>query len=151
MEALLHLDLDPTTTGRSTAPYGVAYILAAVTVTNNELRARALAEKDMSVEQYKQLQELQRVKTKDANGNEIEEKGVSHHSFINIFIILFFHELIDLFILKEEDDPDTDIMCRQRISRICALGGIPALVKFDFYIFKNYIQHFINFRLNILD
>lgn len=77
MEALLQLDLDPSTTGRSTAPYGVAHILAAVTVTNNELRAKALAEKDMSVEQYKQLQELQRVKAKDADGNEIEEKKVS--------------------------------------------------------------------------
>jgi hypothetical protein len=54
----------------------VAHILAAVTVTNNELRAKALAEKDMSVEQYKQLQELQRVKAKDADGNEIEEKKV---------------------------------------------------------------------------
>ena len=83
MEALLQLDLDPATTGRSTAPYGVAHILAAVTVTNNELRAKALAEKDMSVEQYKQLQELQRVKAKDADGNEIEEKKVGasapHH------------------------------------------------------------------------
>lgn len=126
MESLLHLDLDPATTGRSTAPYGVAYILAAVTVTNNELRARALAEKDMSVEQYKQLQELQRVKTKDAYGNEIEEKKVSYNFYL-IKIILFI-----LFIdwLKEEDDPDTDVMCRQRISRICALGGIPALVKY---------------------
>jgi hypothetical protein len=76
MESLLKLDLDPATTGRSTAPYGVAHILAAVTVTNNELRAKALAEKDMSVEQYKQLQELQRVKAKDAEGNEFEEKKV---------------------------------------------------------------------------
>jgi type II secretory pathway component HofQ len=76
IESLLQLDLDPATTGRSTAPYGVAHILAAVTVTNNELRAKALAEKDMSVEQYKQLQELQRVKAKDAEGNEFEEKKV---------------------------------------------------------------------------
>ena len=92
MEALLHLDLDPSTTGRSTAPYGVAYILASVTVTNNELRARALAEKDMSVEQYKQLQELQRVKTKDANGNEIEEKKVGFIIIvINIIISFFFY------------------------------------------------------------
>ncbi len=118
MEALLQLELDPNVTGRSTAPYGVAHILAAVTVTNNELRAKALAEKDMSVEQYKQLQELQRVKAKDEHGNIIEEKQVSDSAFQ-------FSSHWD----QQEEDPDTEVMCRQRISIICALGGIPALVK----------------------
>ena len=61
---------------RSTAAYGVAHILAALTVTNRELRDKALAEKEISPEQFKQLQELQRVKTKDESGNIIEEKGV---------------------------------------------------------------------------
>ena len=77
LDALLSIDLDPTSTARSTAPYGVAHILAALTVTNKELRAKALAEKDISVEQYEQLQELQRVKAKDNDGNDIEEKKVS--------------------------------------------------------------------------
>jgi hypothetical protein len=76
LESILQIDLDPSTTTRSTAPYGVAHILAALTVTNKELRAKALAEKDISVEQYEQLQELQRVKAKDNEGNDIEEKKV---------------------------------------------------------------------------
>lgn len=100
IEHLLGLDLDT----RSTVAYGVAHILAAVTVTNKELHAKALAEKDMSVEQYEQLAELQRVKTKDEDGNEIIEK-------------------------KEESDSDTDALCRLRIKRLVALDAIPALVR----------------------
>ena len=100
IEYLLALDLDT----RSTIAYGVAHILAAITVTNKELHAKALAEKDMSVEQYEQLAELQRVKTKDEDGNEIEEK-------------------------KEESDTDTESLCRMRIKRIVALDAIPALVR----------------------
>lgn len=61
---------------RSTIAYGVAHILAAVTVTNRELRAKALAEKDISEEQYQQMQELQRIKGKDNEGKEFEEKKV---------------------------------------------------------------------------
>ncbi len=69
---LTKLDLDV----RSTAAYGLAHILAAVTVTNGELHAKALAAKDISPEQYQQMQELQRIKTKDEDGNVIEEKKV---------------------------------------------------------------------------
>jgi hypothetical protein len=69
---LTKLDLDV----RSTAAYGVAHILCALTVTNRELRAAALADKDITPEQYEQMQELQRIKTKDEDGNVIEEKKV---------------------------------------------------------------------------
>lgn len=100
IEHLLGLDLDT----RSTVAYGVAHILAAVTVTNKELHAKALAEKDMSVEQYEQLAELQRVKTKDEDGNEIEEK-------------------------REDADTDTESLCRLRIKRLVSLNVIPALVR----------------------
>jgi hypothetical protein len=100
VEHLLGIDLDT----RSTVAYGVAHILAAITVTNKELHAKALAEKDMSVEQYEQLAELQRVKTKDEDGNEIEEK-------------------------REDVDPDTESLCRLRIKRLVALNVIPALVR----------------------
>jgi hypothetical protein len=62
---------------RSTAAYGVAHILAALTVTNRELRDRALAEREITAEQFQQLQELQRVKTKNEQGEIIEEKKVS--------------------------------------------------------------------------
>ncbi|CAM9233984.1 unnamed protein product, partial [Ectocarpus fasciculatus] len=89
---------------RSTASYGIAHILAALTVTNKELRDKALAEKDITPEQFEQLQELQRVKTKDADGNVIEEK-------------------------KEEDDPDTLDMCKRRIQKIAECGGLKALLR----------------------
>ena len=98
LELLSKLELD----ARSTAAYGLAHVLAAVTVTNHELRAKALAEKDMTVEQYEKLQEIQRIKTKDEKGNPIEEK-------------------------KEDHDPDTDKLCRLRIQRVVAAGGIPCL------------------------
>ena len=47
--------------GRSPAAYGLAHIFAALTVTNRELRALALAEKDISVDQYEKMMELQRI------------------------------------------------------------------------------------------
>ena len=40
----------------STAAYGVAHILAALTVTNAELRRHALADKGITPEQFDQLQ-----------------------------------------------------------------------------------------------
>lgn len=69
---LMKLDLD----ARSTAAYGLTHILCALTVTNRELRAKALADKDITPEQFDQLSELQRIKTKDEEGNVIEEKKV---------------------------------------------------------------------------
>jgi hypothetical protein len=45
ISALVSIEVDP----RSTAAYGIAHILAALTVTNQELRAKALAEKDMTL------------------------------------------------------------------------------------------------------
>ena len=70
---LTKLDLDV----RSTAAYGAMHILCALTVTNRELRAIALADKDITPEQYEQMQELQRIKARDEAGNVIEEKKVS--------------------------------------------------------------------------
>eukprot|EP01034_Spumella_vulgaris_P029108 gene29108-36099_t len=98
---LTKLELDV----RSTAGYGLAHILAALTVTNGELHARALAEKDISAEQFQQMQELQRIKTKDDDGNVIEEK-------------------------KDDTDADTPELCRRRIQRLVACNGISTLVKY---------------------
>lgn len=98
--ALLALDLDM----RSTAAYGLAHILASLTVSNHELRARALAERDMTPEQYEKLMELQRLKAEDEQGNLIEER-------------------------KEPTDPDTDILCHRRIQKIVNAGGISVLAK----------------------
>ncbi len=101
IQLLASLELD----ARSTAGYGLAHIFAAITVTNAELHAKALAEKDMTVEQYEQLKELQRIKgAKDENGNEIEEK-------------------------REDIDKDTDVLCRARIKRVAQAGGFVCLVR----------------------
>jgi len=80
---LTHLELDV----RSSAAYGLMHILAALTVTNAELKAKALAEKDISPEQYEQLQELQRIKTKDEEGNAIEEKKVGTMLLVGFYIV----------------------------------------------------------------
>lgn len=98
IDPLLKLEIDP----RSTIGYGVAHILASITVTNRELLKKALADKDITEEQYKQMQELQRVKGKDDDGNEFEEK-------------------------KEEEDLDTDELCKLRIQRIVSLNGIKCI------------------------
>lgn len=59
---------------RSTAAFGLAHIIASLTITNKELRARALAEKGISPEQFDQIQKLQQIQNvKDDNGNQIEE------------------------------------------------------------------------------
>jgi hypothetical protein len=98
---LCSLELD----ARSTAAYGLAHIFAALTVTNRELHSAALAAKDMTSEQYDQLQELQRIKgVKDENGNIIEEK-------------------------KDSMDSDTDVFCRARIKRIVQIGCFPCLIR----------------------
>jgi tetratricopeptide (TPR) repeat protein len=89
---------------RSTTAFGIAHIYSQVTVTNRELKALALAEKEMTVEQYDQLQELQRIKTTDENGNVIEEK-------------------------KEEFDHDTVELCKLRIRKVVLTNGIKRLIK----------------------
>ena len=107
---------------RSTASYGVAHIMAALTVTNRELRDKALAEKDITPEQYKQLQDLQKVKTKDEHGNIIEEKSV-RISLIDLFVCIL------MCVLKDMEDPDTQDMCNRRIQKIAAAEGIQALLR----------------------
>jgi hypothetical protein len=70
----------------STAVYGLAHVIASLTVTNKELKALALADKEMTLDQFEQLQELQRIKTKDENGEVVEEQKVSQHmGIVDIF------------------------------------------------------------------
>jgi len=101
------VSVSPLLDERSTAAYGIAHILAAITVTNSELRAIALAEKDISPEQYEQLQELQRIKTKDEKtGQVLEEK-------------------------KEDKDSDTAELCHLRIKRLISnKETVPLLCRF---------------------
>jgi len=88
----------------ATCAYTISYIFSQITVTNEELRRKALAEKDITPEQYDQMQKLQRISTKDENGNVIEEK-------------------------VDDPDLDTDINCRLRIKKLVSLNLIPFIVK----------------------
>lgn len=90
---------------RSTAAYGLAHIVCSLTVTNHELRAKALAEKDLTPEQYEQLEALQKIKAKDDNGNVIEEK-------------------------KQLEDSDNEMLCKQRIKKLVNADVIPILLRF---------------------
>ena len=138
---LMKLDLD----ARSTAAYGLTHILCALTVTNRELRAKALADKDITPEQFDQLSELQRIKTKDEEGNVIEEKKVELHTPpsldtmdmsvkapscsvltnnpSSVCIYVYMH-------MQEEDDMDTTHLCCQRIKRLVSCDAIKFLVKY---------------------
>ncbi len=97
---LMQLEVSP----KSQAAYGIAHIMALLTVTNKELHEIALAEKEMTLDEYERLQELQRIKTKDDEGNPLEEK-------------------------KETPDTDTELACKIRIQKIVNKGGIMCLVK----------------------
>lgn len=106
MKDIFSIEVDP----RSTLGFGIAHIVSQLTVTNKELKAAALADKEISLEQYEQLQELQRIKTADDQGNVIEEK-------------------------KEDSDLDTADLCKLRIRKLVAGGVIKCLVK---YVFHSY-------------
>lgn len=72
LTTLLKVDID---CGSSLA-FGISQILFSLTVTNKELKVQALLDKDISLEQFEKLQELQRIKTTDENGKTIEERKV---------------------------------------------------------------------------
>lgn len=88
----------------NTACYGLAHILCSLTVTNYELQLAALAEKEMTPDQYKQLKSLSRVKTKDESGQEISEP-------------------------EEPDDTDTDQLRNIRIRKLVSYDAIPAIIR----------------------
>lgn len=88
----------------NTACFGLAHILCSLTVTNYELQLAALAEKEMTPEQYKQLKDLSRVQTKDEAGQDISEP-------------------------EEPEDTDTDQLRNIRIRKLVSYDIIPAIIK----------------------
>ena len=89
-------------TGRgTTAVYGILHIVAALTVTNGELRQKALAEKGITSEQYEKMQELQRIKTEDDKGDFVGEMPE-----------------------KCTVDSDSNEKCMLRIKKLVAAGAI---------------------------
>lgn len=87
---------------RSTAAFGLAYILAALTVTNKELRDKALQEKELTNETYEQLMKMQNLHSKDKNNTD---------------------EKSDL-----DNDADSLDLCRRRIQKLTSHKVIPVLV-----------------------
>lgn len=84
-----------------TCTYGLALILASLTVTNHELKSKILLEKGVTVEQYDTISDMQRIKPtheSDENENPMVEK-------------------------KEILDPDTLDLCRIRVSKIVDSGS----------------------------
>jgi hypothetical protein len=59
---------------KSTLAYGIVHIISSITVTNNELHQAQLAEKGITLQQYYEMQELQRIKAEDAEGKKYEEQ-----------------------------------------------------------------------------
>lgn len=88
----------------STIAYGIAHIICAISVTNIELHKEQLAEKGITIEQYNEMQELQRIKAKDDNGKVFEEA-------------------------KSVGDSDTVVMCLSRIKKLVDMRAVLALVK----------------------
>ena len=87
---------------RSTALFAIAHILSNLTVTNEELRVEMLRDKEITPEEHKKLQQMQQIRTKDENGNVIEEKQD------------------DAFC----DDDDNETMCRERVKKLASKGAV---------------------------
>lgn len=61
---------------QSTLAYGIAQIISSLSITNNELHQAQLSEKGITLEQYKEMIELQRIKARDGDGSTYEEEKV---------------------------------------------------------------------------
>ena len=91
---------------RSTALFAITHILSNLTVTNEELRSEMLRDKEITPEEHRKLQEIQRIKTKDENGNIIEE---NQDDTLN--------------------DDDNEAMCRERIKKLATKGALNFMVR----------------------
>ena len=69
-------------TYHSTLAYGLAQIISSLTVTNNELHQAQLAEKGITLDQYKEMMELQRIKERDEEGGASEEAKVRSYKLL---------------------------------------------------------------------
>ena len=105
----------------STAAYGLAHIFAALSVTNKELKTRALAERGVTPDQYEQMQKLQKItpKRRDAGGAEDEEEAAAEAA-----AAAQLNQGVD-----EGSDPDTDALCMARVRRVAALGGVAVVAR----------------------
>lgn len=106
VNALLGLPVEQYATKRSPVPYGLVYILSALTVTNHELKSIALADKGMTPEQFDKINELQKIKPQ-----EDKETGAVVGD------------------APEEKDSDTSDLCGRRIIKLCSLNIISVLSK----------------------
>lgn len=87
----------------SSCIYGITHIISSLTVTNRELLILALREKEMTIDQYEKMKELQRINTKESEGAEILKDNL------------------------EDLDEDTAELCKLRI-KLCVDSGILKLL-----------------------
>jgi len=106
LSALLDADIDY----QKTAAFGLAHILASLTVSNYELRAKVLADKGITPEQYEVLQNMQKIKPKDGE----DEKALAAEGCAD----------------GESREEDTVELCRGRIQALLThKSTIPVLAR----------------------
>jgi len=103
----------PVSTASNAVIFGIVHSLSLLTVCNKELHMQALAEKDMTYEQYETMQKLQ---SSQLRQEKAKAMGV---------------EVADLEDDEEaiQDDPDTTELCKRRIVKIVSANGIKAIVR----------------------
>lgn len=97
-----------------TVLYGLLHTFSLLTVCNKELHAKALAEKDMTYEQYTEMKKLHKLKAKqEANAAAGRDKDAPEG---------------ELEAEADEEEDDTEEMCKKRIQKIVSCETIKALV-----------------------
>ena len=99
----------------NTIIYGIVHTLSLLTVCNKELHMKALADKDMTYEQYQEMRKLQKLKINEEKGKSTVDEGENNG-------ILEDND-------EDDEDDDTDELCKRRITKIVSCDGIKALVK----------------------
>ena len=106
----------------STAAYGLAHIFAALSVTNKELKTKALADRGVTPDQYEQMQKLQKITPRraaaGAAGAADEEEAAAEAAAAEQL-----NQDVD-----EGSDPDTEALCLARVRRVASLGGVAVLL-----------------------
>ena len=90
----------------STIVYSILHIIYSISITNKELQKKALADKEINIEEFEQLQKLQQVKTRDEHGNLTEEK-----------------------VGEEKFDDDSEILSRERVKKLVSFGAVNFIIR----------------------
>ena len=109
----------------STAAYGLAHIFAALSVTNKELKTKALADRGVTPDQYEQMQKLQKITPRRAAAGAGAAEAVDEdEAAAEAAAAEQLNQDVD-----EGSDPDTEALCLARVRRVAALGGVAVLAR----------------------